>query len=139
MKRFFVDEIRVIDGVCSIRGSEAKHISKVLRMGPGARFILNDGKGSCYQVLIESAGSQEVRVILEKSLPIPSASPVRIILCQAVLKQRGMDYLIQKTSELGVNSILPFSSARTVVKVERNRLTNKMRHWNAVAQSSAKQ
>ncbi|MCP4682242.1 MAG: 16S rRNA (uracil(1498)-N(3))-methyltransferase [Desulfobacterales bacterium] len=139
MKRFFVDEIRVVDGVCSIRGPEARHISKVLRMGPGTRFILNDGKGSCYQVLIESANSQEIRVVLEKSLPAPTEPPVTIILCQAVLKQRPMDYIIQKTSELGVGSILPFSSERTVVRVEKNRLTNKMGHWNAVAQSSAKQ
>ncbi len=139
MKRFFIDEIRVVDGVCSITGPEAKHISKVLRMWPGTRFILNDGKGACFQVMIESAASKEVLVVLEKSLPTPGPSPVRIILCQAVLKQQAMDYLIQKTSELGVDSILPFSSERTVVRVERNRLMNKMRHWNAVAQSSAKQ
>ena len=139
MRRFFVEEIEVKDGLCTIRGSEAKHMTRVLRMGRGDRFILMDGKGARFQVIIESAGPHEVKVTLEKPLPEPLPSPVEITLCQALLKYRAMDYVIEKTSELGVHRILPFSSERTVVRLNNERFANKEQRWREIANSAAKQ
>ena len=139
MRHFFVDEIRETEGVCSISGSEAKHITRVLRMKAGERFILMDGKGVRFQVVIQSAKPREVLVCLEKPIPKPLPSPVTIILCHALLKSRPMDYLIQKTSELGVDRILPFPSERTITVLKGKRLSSRMRHWREVAQNAAKQ
>ena len=139
MRRFFVEEIKENEGVCYITGSEAKHITRVLRMKTGDRFILMDSKGARFQVVIQSAQPREVRGFIEKSITKPQPSPVKIILCQSLLKSRQMDYVIQKTSELGVDQILPFSSERTVVILKRERLSSKKRHWREVAQSAAKQ
>jgi 16S rRNA (uracil1498-N3)-methyltransferase len=139
MRRFFVEKIDAEQTSFSITDPEAKHISKVLRMGPGDRFILMDGEGARFLALIESAGSREVRVFLEKPLPEPPPSPVEIILCQGFLKSRKMDYLIQKTSELGVDCIRPFSSERTVVRLKKDRLPGRMKHWREIARGSAKQ
>ena len=127
VKRFFVEEIRAEDGVYSITGREAKHISKVLRMTPGDRVILMDGKGMRFLGLIESCNPREVLVVLEKPLPRPIPSPVDISLCQALLKSRAMDYLVQKTSELGVAVICPFSSERTIVRLQEDRSSNRIR------------
>ncbi len=138
-RHFFIDEISEDTRTLTISGAEAKHISKVLRMKPGDRFILMDGKGSRFLAVIESAASKEVLVVLEKPVPKPLPSPVHITLCQALPKSRAMDYLIQKTSELGVDRIVPFFSERTVVKYKKDSLINKMRHWHEVAISSAKQ
>jgi len=129
----------VKDRFCSITGSEARHISRVLRMAPGDRFILMDGRGARYQVLIDTVGAREVLVLLEKTLPPPPPSPVKIILCQALLKSRPMDYIVQKTSELGVDCIVPFASKRTVVRLEGDRMRNKIRHWREIARGAAKQ
>ena len=139
MRRFFVENIDAKQASFSITGSEAKHIFRVMRMGPGDRFILMDGEGARFLALIESAGPHEVRVVLEKPLPEPPPSPVKIILCQGLLKSRKMDYLIQKTSELGVDCIMSFSSERTVVRLKKDRLPGRMKHWREIAQSSAKQ
>jgi 16S rRNA (uracil1498-N3)-methyltransferase len=139
LRRFFVDKIRTKDKTCTITGAEAKHIARVLRMGPGDRLILMDGDGKRFQGIIESISSREVRVRLEKSLPKPPSSPVEITLCQAILKSRPMDYLVQKTSELGVDLILPFISERTVIRLDKGRLANKMTHWREIAYNAAKQ
>lgn len=139
MKRFFVEEIIVNEGTCSITGPEAKHISKVLRMRSGDRLTLIDRKGTRFLALITSVGQREVLVALEKSLPKPSPSPIEITLCQAMIKPRQMDHIIQKTSELGVDCILPFSSKRTVVSLSKDRLANKISHWREIAQNSTKQ
>jgi 16S rRNA (uracil1498-N3)-methyltransferase len=139
LRRFFVEEIKPVDGSCIIRGSEARHISRVLRMGRGDRLILMDKTGARFQAIIKSTGNREVVVALEKSLPKPSASPVEIVLCQALLKSQPMDYVIQKTSELGVAHIVPFSSARTVVRLPEDRFFDKLGHWRHVSWSAAKQ
>jgi 16S rRNA (uracil1498-N3)-methyltransferase len=116
LRRFFIEHIRTKGRFCSITGSEARHISRVLRMAPGDRFVLMDGHGAWYQALIEAVGAHEVRVLLEKSLPAPPPSPVNIVLCQALLRSRPMDYTVQKTSELGVDCSIPFSSKRMSFK-----------------------
>ncbi|MBW1787518.1 MAG: 16S rRNA (uracil(1498)-N(3))-methyltransferase [Deltaproteobacteria bacterium] len=139
MKRFFVNDIQVRDGRCAIRGSEAGHISRVMRMGPGERFILMDGKGRRYRALIERSDHREVVVALERTLPVPEPSPLTVDLCQALLKSRAMDYLVRKTSELGVDVIRPFSSARTVVRLKGERAERRLRHWREIAQNAAKQ
>lgn len=139
MRRFFIEKINIKSGYCLISGSEARHITKVLRMGRGDRFILMVGEGKRFQALIESIESDKIYVTLEKDLPAPPPSPIKIILCQSILKSNPMDYLIQKTSELGVNRIIPFSSTRTIVRLRGERAENKVRHWRKIAQSSAKQ
>ena len=139
MRRFFVEEINERDGQTVISGAEARHILKVLRMGKGDHFILMDGKGNRHEAVIESSRHKELLVRLERPLPPPSVSPVKIILCQALLKSRAMDYLIEKASELGVNAIIPFSSERTVIRLNENRAANRAKHWREVAQNAAKQ
>jgi len=139
MKRFFVEAIDKEKSFHIIKGSEARHISRVMRMGRGDRFILMDDKGVRFLTIIESVGSGSVRVVLEKRLPEPPPPPVSITTCQSVLKSRRMDYLIQKTSELGVDLILPFNSGRAVVRLDKKMLAGKLRHWREIARSSAKQ
>jgi len=139
MRRFFVEGSIEPDRPCIITGSEAHHILKVLRMGPGDRLALMDGGGARFQAVIQSATRKEVTVILENPLPSAPPSPVEINLCQALLKSGPMDYLIQKTSELGVDAVFPFFSQRTIVRLEEGRFANRLRHWNEIGRSAAKQ
>ena len=139
LRRFFVKEIVAKDGFCVITGSEARHIAKALRMGRGDRIILLDGQGARYQSIIESVSPQGVRVKLESSLPNPSPSPVQITLCQALLKTRAMDLVIEKTSELGVHSIHPFASERTVVRLDDQKSRDRVRRWREISHSATTQ
>jgi 16S rRNA (uracil1498-N3)-methyltransferase len=139
MRRFFVDEVKARGGLFSIKGTEAKHIATVLRMGAGDRIVLLDGMGKRFQALIESVHHHEVLVTLERALPSPPASPLRISLCQAVIKSSAMDYVVHKTSELGVDQILPFHSDRTLLKQGAHASVNKLRRWRDIAQSATKQ
>ena len=139
MRRFYLEKVNKKNGYCIITGSEARHITKVLRMVSGDRFVLMVGEGKRFQALIESIESDKIIVTLEKRLPAPSPSPIEIILCQSILRSNPMDHLIQKTSELGVNRIIPFSSTRTIVRLKGERADSRLRHWRKIAQSSAKQ
>jgi len=139
MRRFFIDEIPGRQGSFAITGAEAKHMTRVLRMGPGERFVLFDRKGVRFEAVIEEVSRHHVHVHLEIPLPAPGPSPVHMTLCQALLKSQHMDLIVEKTSELGVDRILPYVSERTVVKVEGDKAHRKLRHWEEIAQSAAKQ
>jgi 16S rRNA (uracil1498-N3)-methyltransferase len=139
LRRFFIEEIRATDRSCTIKGAEARHITRVMRMGRGDRFVLVDGKGARFQVVIASAHRKEVLVTLEKPLPVPPQSSVEITLCQALLKSQAMDYVVHKTSELGVDRLFPFVSERTVVRLDKDRSKNKLRRWKEISQGAAKQ
>lgn len=139
MKRFVVERIEPEQGRYVIRGTEARHIVRVLRMGPGHPLILMDQDGLRFLCRIESAGPSEVVVALEKALPAPPLSPLRIVLGQALLRSGPMDFVIQKTTELGVHRIQPFSSERTVVRLATQGVENRLRHWKEIAVNASKQ
>jgi 16S rRNA (uracil1498-N3)-methyltransferase len=139
MRRFFVEEIPSPGETLVIKGSEARHIIRVLRMRVGDSLILMDRKGARFQSRIESVRGQEVSVLLEQSIPAPSESPAEIILCQALLKARAMDFVIEKASELGVHQILPFASQRTVVRADHDQPSTRIRHWREIAVNASKQ
>ena len=139
MRRFFVDDILEPQGSFAITGDEAKHITRVLRMRPGERIALLDRGGARHQALIKEVSRHHVLVDLEKLLPAPPPSPIHITLGQAVLKSNRMDFLVEKTSELGVDRLLPFLSERTVVKADGENARAKVDHWQDIARSAAKQ
>ncbi len=140
MRRFFIEEIiKATDGSCVIKGNEARHITKVLRMDRGNRFILMDGHGDRYSAVIESIDRSGVVVRLSEKLQGPVKPDLDITLCQAVLKSGPMDYMIEKTSELGVTRIFPFFSDLTVARLEGMSAENKLRRWREIAVSAAKQ
>lgn len=139
MRRFFVQAIPPGTGTFVITGSEARHITRVLRMGVGDRLVLMDQDGYRVQSRIEAVQGRSVTVLLERPLPAPHESPVAVTLCQALLKARAMDFVIQKASELGVRHILPFTSERTVVRVDQEKPSSRIRHWREIAVNASKQ
>lgn len=139
LRRFFVHGPVEVEQPCVITGSEARHILKVLRMKAGDRLAVADPRGAWFEAVIHSATRQEVKALVEKPISAPRLSAMPIFLCHALLKSGPMDYMIQKTSELGVKAIFPFFSERTVVRLEEGRLSNRVRHWNEVSRSAAKQ
>ena len=139
MRRFFVEEIGSETRSLALRGTEANHIRRVLRMTPGDSLLLTDSKGARWAAVIASVNRREVWVNLEKPLPSLLPSPVEITLCQALLRSHSMDLLIQKTSELGVDRVVPFVSERSVVKLDKRASANKLRHWREIALSSTNQ
>lgn len=139
MRKFFVDNLDKGMSTCSIKGQEARHIVKALRMRQGDKAILMDGKGLAYLASLIEVSPHEVKARLESTLEAPSHSPVEIHLCQAILKSKPMDYLIQKTTELGVDYIYPFNCKYSTIKFEQDRARNKTTHWHKISLAAAKQ
>jgi len=117
----------------------ARHVSRVLRLGPDAPLILFDGSGVQFSATITSVGKRTVEVLLADREETHPESPLRITLAQGVSKGDRMDFTIQKAVELGVNRIVPLNTERSVVNLKGERLEKKMNHWRGVIISACEQ
>jgi len=139
MRRFLIDGVHRDQDRFLLSGGEAAHMTRVLRMGPGDKCIIMDKSGNRDLCEIEQSGSGHVTLKVLEHLSPPADPPVSILICQAVLKNRAMDLVVEKASELGVSCLRPFLAARSVVQPDEKSVANKMRRWNQIAGSAAKQ
>jgi len=139
VRRFLVDRIEEERGFCIVSGPEARHMIRVLRLAPGDRVTLVDREGRRFEGAVHSRGPEGVRVDLIRPLPQPPPSPVYITLCQAVLKSRAMDFVVQKACELGVDRIIPVVTERSVPKMDDRGRSRKVKRWREIAAAAVKQ
>jgi 16S rRNA (uracil1498-N3)-methyltransferase len=133
-RRFFVDSIR--GGQAELRGDEARHLTRVLRGEPGQHFEISDN-GAVY--LAEIAEARGDRVIFRIESPIDSPPPpARVILCAAIIKFDRFEWMVEKATELGVESILPVETTR-VEKGLFDASRKRAERWQRIARESSQQ
>ena len=134
MPKFFTKTDYISQNELKITGEDVSHISKVLRMSVGESIVVCDGNGNDYDAEITSITKTEVVARVIRSYVCDAEPSVSVTLYQALPKQGKMEYIIQKTTELGVMKIVPVYTKRCVVKP-----SDKGDRWSKVALSAAKQ
>jgi 16S rRNA (uracil1498-N3)-methyltransferase len=86
---------------------EAHHLTRVLRLGSGARVFVFDGEGGEYECEVARVAKHEVELNLLRRLDDAVESPLQLTLAQALIKGDKFDWVIQKATELGVTRIVP--------------------------------
>ncbi|HIR06107.1 MAG TPA: 16S rRNA (uracil(1498)-N(3))-methyltransferase [Candidatus Copromonas faecavium] len=122
-----------------ITGPDVNHIRNVLRMRPGDRILLSDGKGT--NCLCELCSIEPDRVTAN-ILPDPvedTELPVRITIYQGLPKADKMEFVVQKSVELGAFRIVPVDTSRTVVRLDKKKEAARRARWQGIAESAAKQ
>ena len=117
----------------------AYHVARVLRLREGAAIIAFDGSGSDYRCEILAVRGDEVRVRVGARSAGLAESPLRVTLVQAVSRSERMDWTLQKATELGVRTIVPVLSGRSVVRLDSAQAAKKQRHWQAIVASACEQ
>lgn len=108
-RRFFVDSLQ--DGIAELRGEEARHLTRVLRVEPGQRFEISDNQAAYLAEIAEARGERVVFRVVE---PIASAEILaRITLLAALFKFDRFEWMVEKATELGVEGVVPVEAART--------------------------
>lgn len=115
--------------------AEGKHATRVLRKGVGDSLLLFDGRGYEYQARIEEAGKKGVEVSLQQRKQVDKELPCRVHLLAAVPKGKLADHMIQQLCELGVSSVTPLRTERSVVKPGANTLES----WRQTVIEASKQ
>ena len=136
MSKFFIPKENISENKITIKGEDVIHISKVLRLGKDDFLTCCDGKGNDYSVKIAYVSKSEISCDIIKKEKSETEPPVKVILIQGVPKAAKMDYIIQKTTELGVSEIYPCSLNRCVSKTEKDKKTVR---WQKIAKEAAQQ
>ena len=120
--------------------SEAgQHVGVVLRMQVGDKITLFCGDNREFIATISAVHKKKVSVTVLAEQEVNRESPRAIHLAQAISKGERMEFVIQKAVELGVMSITPLITARSVVKLDEARLEKKMIQWQAIAIAACEQ
>ena len=139
MHHFFVNPEQVEDGLIRITGSDVNHIKNVLRIRQGEEMLVSDGTGRDYLCQAEEIAGLEVTVRILETEEEVRELPSRIWLFQGLPKSDKMEFIIQKAVELGAAGIVPVSTRNTVVKLDPKKEEAKVKRWQAIAESAAKQ
>lgn len=139
MHHFFVNPEQVEDGLIRITGSDVNHIKNVLRIRQGEEMLVSDGTGRDYLCQAEEIAGLEVTVRILETEEEGRELPSRIWLFQGLPKSDKMEFIIQKAVELGAAGIVPVSTRNTVVKLYPKKEEAKVKRWQAIAESAAKQ
>ena len=121
-----------------IVGEEAHHLARVLRGTPGDDILLFDGAGRRWRGMAETVSPDGVDV--SELCILPDAEELSDIwLIVAMVKGERWDWILEKSTELGVGRILPVYTEHTVVKPAPTRLASRMERWRKRILAAAKQ
>ena len=139
MYHFFVEQEQIGQKEIVITGEDVNHIRNVLRMKPGKEVLISNGQGINYCCEVTEIAKEKVIAQILSENEEQRELPAKLYLFQGLPKGEKMELIIQKAVELGVYQIIPVSTRRSVVKLEGKKEEAKIRRWNSIAESAAKQ
>lgn len=139
MNRFFVTSDQIAGDILTVTGPDAHHIVHVLRLKKGDDFEAADETGLVHTCRIEREETDEITARVLFSEPGQSELPNRIVLFMGLPRFEKMELIIQKAVELGVASVVPVVTARTVVRFDDKKAAAKRARWQTIAEAAAKQ
>lgn len=138
MPRFFVPSDCIDENKVVIRGSDAHHLSHVLRMAKGDKVTLCDMGRREHECKITGFFEDGVELEILSTKESSNEPTVKVTLYQGLPKSDKLEQIIQKGVELGVYKIVPVEAERSVVKV-KDGYDKKLSRYNAIALAAAKQ
>lgn len=139
MHHFFVSPDQIDERYVTITGGDVNHIKNVLRMKIDEELLISNGQDKDYYCKIESISDNEIKaLILDEEFEGTELS-TELYLFQGLPKLDKMELIIQKAVELGVKEIIPVATKRCVVKLDDKKEASKIKRWQAISESAAKQ
>jgi 16S rRNA (uracil1498-N3)-methyltransferase len=139
MPVYFIQSRSIQGGRVTLSGELAHHLGSVLRARSGETVYLVDESRIRYRALLEQITKNKILgKIVQREESVLRPGPV-ITLAQAVLKGDKMTWVIQKATELGVDSILPVVTERTIARPRDEREVRQRDRWQKIAAEAAQQ
>ncbi|MBC7006245.1 16S rRNA (uracil(1498)-N(3))-methyltransferase [Photobacterium sp. BZF1] len=137
--RIYHPELLPNSGIVMLSDDAANHVGRVMRMQAGQEVLLFDGSNAEFPAVITNASKKSVEVEIQARNESSVESPLDIHLGQVVSRGEKMEFTIQKSVELGVNTITPLISERCGVKLNADRFEKKLQQWQKIAISACEQ
>ena len=139
MYHFFAEHENIHDTYIEIVGSDVNHLKNVLRFKKGDNLLISSGDNVDYICHISEMYDDKIIALIDSIDNVGKELPSKVYLFQGLPKGDKMELIIQKMTELGVHQIIPVAMKRSVVKLDSKKEGNKIKRWNLIAESAAKQ
>lgn len=137
---YFLFKTPIINGKeYTITGEEAHHIAQVRRVKVGEHIVLQGNDEARFRVQVLSVARHSLTVKAIEKLDVPPEPVFSITLYQALTAEQPLDYILQKSTELGVARVVLFHSAYSPYRFAGERLIKKIERWGKILQEAAKQ
>ncbi|MBC6471758.1 MAG: 16S rRNA (uracil(1498)-N(3))-methyltransferase [Hormoscilla sp. GM102CHS1] len=131
LQRLAIAPTQLQDGQVCLTRQQQHYLGRVLRLQAGDRFMAMNGQGTWW--LCELLAAATAKII--ETIPVQTELPVAVTLMVALPKGNGFDNIVRCCTELGVSSIIPVVSDRTLLKPSFQKLTR----WRRIADEAAEQ
>jgi 16S rRNA (uracil1498-N3)-methyltransferase len=137
----YTDQALVPGASIGLPAAAARHV-QVLRLQPGSVISLFNGLGfeeGQYAATIKSMGRSDVQVLVGDFSVTQMETPRAVHLAVGMPANERMDWLVEKATELGVASIAPLMTERSVLRLSGERADKKRLHWQGIAAAACEQ
>ncbi|OGB31037.1 MAG: 16S rRNA (uracil(1498)-N(3))-methyltransferase [Burkholderiales bacterium RIFCSPLOWO2_12_FULL_61_40] len=147
MPRFFCPAPLATGALVDLPAGAARHV-QVLRLQPGDTLTLFNGgpgweggthAGGEFDATVTHMGRSDVQVRVDAHHAVEREAPRQVHLLVGMPANDRMDWLVEKATELGVASIQPLMTERSVLRLSGERAEKKVAHWQSVAVSACEQ
>ncbi len=137
--RFYISEKLTLKQELSLPTTLHRHAINVLRLKQGDELVLFNGEGGEYLCQLTQVKKRHSSVLIQEFNSVDRESSLKITLCPSLIKPDKMDFCIQKSVELGVTSIQPLITERTVVRIRTAQLAKKIQRWQGIIIAACEQ
>ncbi|MGA9871430.1 MAG: 16S rRNA (uracil(1498)-N(3))-methyltransferase [Rhodococcus sp. (in: high G+C Gram-positive bacteria)] len=135
---FYLDSLPDVGGVAVLDGKEGHHAATVRRIRVGERIVLSDGMGGVADTVVVAVERDRLELTVESRATAERPRP-SIGLVQALPKADRSELAVELATEAGIDSIVPWQSARCVARWEGLKANKGVTRWRNVAAAAAKQ
>lgn len=134
MQEYFAKEKKNNEFILSAQDNF--HIEKVLRMKRGDHIIVTYDSEK-YDCVVSFEPSLKVNIL--SKLDIDNELSCKVTLVYGIPKKDKLELVIQKSTELGVNTIVPFLAKRSIPVIDEKNSNKKLERWNMIAKEACEQ
>jgi 16S rRNA (uracil1498-N3)-methyltransferase len=139
ISRVYIGTDLVSGQIIALDKAQSHYLKNVLRLKPGAAFFLFNGRAAVdFDARLRVDGKQ-LTAEIGAAHPLTTESRLTSEVIQGLGRADHTDWMIQKTTELGVNKISIFNAERTQSPLKSAQLEKKLAHWQGVAISACEQ
>ncbi len=140
MPIFFVEGEAQPGGTAILRGQDARHLYRVLRLGPGDEIQVVDGSGAEHRARIEAASAARVVArILGEGRKENREPSIFITILQGLPKGDKMDEVVRRNTEIGASRFVPVITERSTARPSPDQAAKRVDRWRRIAREAAKQ
>ncbi len=139
VSRIYTDQALQTGASVELDPRAARYVSQVLRLRSGQTLTLFNGDGTDYGAILTRCDRRSCVAQIDSRLAVEAEPTLQLHLGIGISRAERMDLAIQKSVELGVTTISPLQTERSVVQLKADRLAKRLAHWRGIAISACEQ